>query len=148
MAGETILTIVGALTADPELNFIPSGAAVANFTIASNERIFDRKSGEWKDQDPIFVRCNVWRQMAENVAESLSKGNRVMVHGRLRQRSYETKQGEKRTVMELEVDEIGPSLKFATAKVQRAERSGSQADGQPTKTSAAVGSSYDDEPPF
>jgi len=144
MAGETVLTVVGTLTAQPELRFTPSGAAVANFTIASNARTFDRQSGEWKDQDPLFLRCNIWRQPAEHVAESLDKGMRVIVTGRLRQRSYE-KDGQKRTVMELEVDEIGPSLRFATAKVHKAERSGGT--GQ-ARSSQAASSGYDDEPPF
>jgi single-strand DNA-binding protein len=124
MAGETVITVVGNLTADPELRFTPSGAAVANFTVASTPRNFDRQSGEWKDGEALFMRCNVWRQAAENVAETLTRGMRVMVSGRLKQRSYETREGEKRTVVELEVDEVGPSLAFATAKVTRASRSG------------------------
>ena len=110
MAGETVITVVGNLTADPELRFTPSGAAVANFTVASTPRNFDRQSGEWKDGEALFMRCNVWRQAAENVAETLTRGMRVMVSGRLKQRSYETREGEKRTVVELEVDEVGPSL--------------------------------------
>ncbi len=110
MAGETLITVVGNLTADPELRFTPSGAAVANFTVASTPRTFDRQSGEWKDGEALFMRCNVWRQAAENVAETLTRGMRVMVAGRLKQRSYETREGEKRTVVELEVDEVGPSL--------------------------------------
>jgi len=123
MAGETVITVVGNLTADPELRFTPSGAAVANFTVASTPRNFDRQSGEWKDGEALFMRCNVWRQAAENVAETLTRGMRVMVSGRLKQRSYETREGEKRTVVELEVDEVGPSLKYATAKVNRVSRS-------------------------
>ncbi|HEY3339973.1 MAG TPA: single-stranded DNA-binding protein [Propionicimonas sp.] len=119
MAGETIITVVGNLTADPELRFTPSGAPVANFTVASTPRMFDRQSNEWKDGDALFLSCAVWRQAAENVAESLTKGMRVIVQGRLRQRSYETREGEKRTVVELEVEEIGPALKYATAKVTR-----------------------------
>lgn len=119
MAGETIITVVGNLTADPELRFTPSGAPVANFTVASTPRTFDRQSGEWKDGDAMFLNCAVWRQAAENVAESLTKGMRVIVQGRLRSRSYETREGEKRTVFEVEVEEIGPSLKYATAKVTR-----------------------------
>jgi single-strand DNA-binding protein len=119
MAGETIITVVGNLTADPELRFTPSGAPVANFTVASTPRTFDRTSNEWKDGDALFLNCAVWRQAAENVAESLTKGMRVIVQGRLRQRSYETREGEKRTVVELEVDEIGPALKYASAKVTR-----------------------------
>ena len=123
MAGDTIMTVVGNLTADPELRFTASGAAVANFTVASTPRTFDRASGEWKDGEALFLRCNIWRQPAENVAESLTRGSRVIVSGRLKQRSFETKEGEKRTVIELEVDEIGPSLRYATAKVNRAQRS-------------------------
>ncbi|MFT7835256.1 single-stranded DNA-binding protein [Saccharothrix sp. BKS2] len=122
MAGETTITVVGNLTADPELRFTQSGAAVASFTVASTPRTFDRQSGEWKDGEALFLRCNVWRQVAENVAESLTRGSRVLVTGRLRQRSFETKEGEKRTVIELEVDEIGPSLRYATAKVNKVSR--------------------------
>ena len=122
MAGDTIITVVGNLTADPELRFTPSGAAVANFTVASTPRQFDRQSNEWKDGEALFLRCNIWRQAAENVAESLTRGARVVVTGRLKQRSYETKEGEKRTVIELEVDEIGPSLRYATAKVNKVSR--------------------------
>jgi single-strand DNA-binding protein len=122
MAGDTIITVVGNLTADPELRFTPSGAAVANFTVASTPRAFDRQTNEWKDGEALFMRCNVWRQAAENVAESLTRGARVVVTGRLKQRSYETKEGEKRTVVELEVDEIGPSLRYATAKVNKVSR--------------------------
>src|SRR6266511_5325999 len=123
MAGDTIITVVGNLTADPELRFTPSGAAVASFTVASTPRTFDRQSGEWKDGEALFLRCNIWRQAAENVAESLTRGARVIVNGRLKQRSFETREGEKRTVVELEVDEIGPSLRYATAKVQKMSRS-------------------------
>src|SRR5262249_14701118 len=123
MAGETTITVVGNLTDDPELRFTPSGAAVAKFRVASTPRTLDRASGEWKDGEPLFLSCTVWRQAAENVAESLQRGARVIVSGRLRQRSYETKEGEKRTVIELEVDEIGPSLRYATAKVQKMSRS-------------------------
>jgi single-strand DNA-binding protein len=124
MAGETVITVVGNLVDDPELRFTPSGAAVANFRIASTPRTFDRQTNEWKDGDALFLSCSVWRQAAENVAESLQRGMRVVVQGRLKQRSYETREGEKRTVVELEVDEVGPSLAFATAKVTRASRSG------------------------
>jgi single-strand DNA-binding protein len=124
MAGETIITVVGNLTDDPELRFTPSGAAVANFTIASTPRTFDRQTNEWKDGDALFLRCSIWRQAAENVAESLQRGMRVVAQGRLRQRSYETREGEKRTVVEMEVDEIGPSLRYATAKVSKVSRSG------------------------
>jgi single-strand DNA-binding protein len=125
MAGETVITVVGNLTDDPELRFTPSGAAVANFTVASTPRIFDRQTNEWKDGDALFLRCSIWRQAAENVAESLGRGTRVIVQGRLKQRSYETAQGEKRTVVECEVEEIGPSLKYATTKVSKTSRSGS-----------------------
>ena len=124
MAGETIITVVGNLVDDPELRFTPSGAAVANFRIASTPRTFDRQANEWKDGEALFLSCSVWRQAAENVAESLQKGMRVVVQGRLKQRSYEDREGEKRTVVELEVDEVGPSLKYATAKVARVQRSG------------------------
>ena len=126
MAGETTITVVGNLTADPELRFTPSGAAVASFTVASTPRTFDKASGEWRDGEALFLRCNVWRQVAENVAESLTRGSRVLVSGRLRQRSFETKEGEKRTIIELDVDEIGPSLRYATAKVNRVSREGGQ----------------------
>ena len=132
MAGETVITVVGNLTDDPELRFTPSGAAVANFTIASTPRTFDRQTNEWKDGDALFLRASIWRQAAENVAESLTRGMRVVAQGRLRQRSYETPQGEKRTVVELEVDEIGPSLRYATAKVTKTPggRSGQGGGGQ------------------
>jgi single-strand DNA-binding protein len=122
MAGETVITVVGNLTADPELRFTPSGAAVANFTVASTPRTFDRQTNEWKDGEALFLRCSVWRQAAENVAESLTRGARVLVSGRLKQRSFETREGEKRTVIELDVDEIGPSLRYATAKVNKTSR--------------------------
>lgn len=170
MAGETTITVIGNLTDDPELRFTPSGAAVAKFRVASTPRTLDRQSGEWKDGEPLFLACSVWRQAAENVAESLQRGSRVIVSGRLRQRTYETKEGEKRTVYELEVDEIGPSLRYATAKVQKMSRSGgsgggygssggaSSAGGQgggfsddPWATAAPAGGPggrYDDEPPF
>jgi single-strand DNA-binding protein len=155
MAGDTIITVIGNLTADPELRFTASGAAVANFTVASTPRSFDKNSGEWKDGDPLFLRCSLWRQPAENVAESLTRGSRVIVTGRLTQRSYETKEGEKRTVIELVVDEIGPSLRYATAKVNKATRrdaGGSQqaattAD-DPWGSAPAPGAGYTDEPPF
>ena len=129
MAGETTITVVGNLTDDPELRFTPSGAAVAKFRIASTPRTLDRQSGEWKDGEPLFLACNIWRDAAEHVAESLQRGARVIVQGRLRQRSYETREGEKRTVYELEVDEIGPSLRYATAKVQKMNRSGGGGGG-------------------
>lgn len=124
MAGETVITVVGNLVDDPELRFTPSGAAVANFRIASTPRTFDRQTNEWKDGDALFLSCSVWRQAAENVAESLQRGMRVIVQGRLKQRSYETREGEKRTVIELEVEEVGPALKYATAKVTRTTRQG------------------------
>ncbi|MDQ3476884.1 MAG: single-stranded DNA-binding protein [Actinomycetota bacterium] len=159
MAGDTIITVVGNLTADPELRFTPSGAAVANFTVASTPRTFDRQTQEWKDGDALFLRCNVWRQAAENVAESLTRGARVVVSGRLKQRSFETKEGEKRTVVELEVDEVGPSLRYATAKVTKASRgSGGGTGGGGFGASGSSGGSDDpwstpaapstDEPPF
>ena len=124
MAGDTQITVVGNLVDDPELRFTPSGAAVANFRIASTPRTFDRQSNEWKDGEALFLSCSVWRQAAENVAESLQKGMRVVVQGNLRSRQYETREGEKRTVFEIQVDEVGPSLKYATAKVTRTQRSG------------------------
>lgn len=123
MSGETTITVIGNLTSDPELRFTPSGSAVANFTIASTPRTFDRQSNEWKDGETLFLRASVWREAAENVAESLTKGMRVIVSGRLKSRSYETKEGEKRTVIELEVDEVGPSLRYANAKINRTQRS-------------------------
>ncbi len=135
MAGDTVITVVGNLTDDPELRFTPSGAAVANFTVASTPRVFKRESNSWEDGDTLFMRCSVWRQYAENVAESLVRGTRVVVQGRLKQRSYETREGEKRTVVELEVEEIGPALRYATAKVQRTERGG----GRPTGGQGSAG---------
>ncbi|TDE98765.1 single-stranded DNA-binding protein [Occultella glacieicola] len=129
MAGDTVITVIGNLTADPELRFTPSGAAVANFTIASTPRQFDRQSNEWKDGDTLFMRCSIWREAAENVAESLTKGMRVVAQGRLVQRSYETREGEKRTVVELQVDEVGPSLRYASAKVTRTQRGGGGGGG-------------------
>jgi single-strand DNA-binding protein len=128
-AGDVTITVIGNLTDDPELRFTPSGAAVAKFRVASTPRFLDRTTNEWKDGEPLFLTCNVWRQAAENCAESLQRGARVIVSGRLRQRSYETREGEKRTVMELEVDEIGPSLKYATAKVQKMSRSSGGGSG-------------------
>jgi single-strand DNA-binding protein len=159
MAGETTITVVGNLTDDPELRFTPSGAAVAKFRIASTPRTLDRQSGEWKDGEPLFLACNIWRDAAEHVAESLQRGSRVIVQGRLRQRSYETREGEKRTVYELEVDEIGPSLRYATAKVQKMSRSGGGAGGfgasgggggggggnrQPSSSGGGGGNNFDD----
>jgi single-strand DNA-binding protein len=124
MANETIITLVGNLVDDPELRFTPSSQAVAKFRLASTPRTFDRQTNEWKDGEALFLTCNVWREMAEHVAESLQRGMRVIVQGRLRQRSYDTKEGEKRTVYEIEVDEVGPSLRNATAKVVKAQRQG------------------------
>src|SRR5450759_895820 len=129
MAGDTTITVIGNLTGDTELRFTPSGAAVANFTVASTPRTFDRQTNEWKDGDTLFLRCSIWREAAENVAESLTKGMRVLASGRLVQRSYETREGEKRTVYELQVDEVGPSLRYASAKVTRAQRSGGGGGG-------------------
>ncbi|HET6289179.1 MULTISPECIES: single-stranded DNA-binding protein [unclassified Amycolatopsis] len=169
MAGDTVITVIGNLTSDPELRFTPSGAAVANFTVASTPRTLDKQSGEWKDGEALFLRCNIWRQAAENVAESLTRGARVVVQGRLKQRSFETKEGEKRTVVELEVDEIGPSLRYATAKVNKVSRgtgggggggfgggggggqSGPPADdpwGSAPPAGGGGGGGFSDEPPF
>ena len=141
MAGETVITVVGNLTADPELRFPPAGAAVANFTVASTPRTFDRQTNEWKDGDALFLRCNIWREAAENVAESLTRGARVVVTGRLRQRSFETREGEKRTVVELEVDEVGPSLRYATAKVNKVSRGGGGGGGGFGSSGGSGGSS-------
>lgn len=124
MAGDTVITVIGNLTGDPELRFTPNGAAVANFTIASTPRNFDRQSGEWQEGETLFLRASIWREAAENVAESLRKGTRVIAQGKLKSRQYETKEGEKRTSMELEVEEIGPSLRFASASVNRNQRNG------------------------
>lgn len=167
MAGETVITVVGNLTGDPELRFTPSGAAVANFTVASTPRTFDRQSNEWKDGETLFMRCSIWREAAENVAESLTKGMRVVANGRLVQRSYDTREGEKRTVVEMQVDEVGPSLRYASAKVTKAQRSGGGGGGggfgassgpaqnDPWATSGPAagagtgsGGNFSDEPPF
>lgn len=162
MAGDTVITVIGNLTADPELRFTQSGAAVANFTVASTPRTFDRQSGEWKDGEALFMRCSIWRQSAENVAESLTRGARVIVSGRLKQRSFETREGEKRTVVELEVDEIGPSLRYATAKVNKVSRGsggggfGSSGGGAAAPADdpwgsappAGSGGGFSEEPPF
>lgn len=145
MAGETTLTLIGNLTNDPELRFTPSGSAVANFTIASTPRIFDRQANEWKDGETLFLRAAVWKEAAENVAESLTKGTRVIASGRLKSRSYETKEGEKRTVIEFEVDEIGPSLKNANVKVTRTQRN-AQGGGFSGGNASAWGG--DSEPPY
>jgi single-strand DNA-binding protein len=150
MSGETTITLIGNLTNDPELRFTPSGSAVANFTIASTPRTFDRNSNEWKDGETLFLRASVWKEAAENVAESLTKGMRVIVEGRLKSRSYETKEGEKRTVIELEVDEIGPSLKYANAKVNRTQRSnnGGNSGGFAASNTGGFGGSADAGVPF
>jgi single-strand DNA-binding protein len=165
MAGETTITVVGNLTNDPELRFTPAGAPVANFTVASTPRTFDRQSNEWKDGETLFLRASVWKEAAENVAESLTKGTRVIITGRLKSRSYETKEGEKRTVIELEVDEIGPSLRYANAKVNRTSRgnagnsgngggqwsgnqTGAQSDPWGTEGNSDWGSGGGSEPPF
>jgi single-strand DNA-binding protein len=166
MAGDTVITVIGNLTADPELRFTASGAAVASFTIASTPRTFDRSTNEWKDGEALFLRCSLWRQAAENAAESLTKGMRVIAQGRLQQRSYETREGEKRTVIELQVDEIGPSLKYASAKVNRSQRGssgggfgasggdnfggggGAPADDPWGSAPPASGGGVSDEPPF
>ena len=162
MAGDTVITVIGNLTDDPELRFTPSGAAVANFTVASPPRTFDRQTNEWKDGETLFLRCSIWRQAAENVAESLQKGMRVIVRGNLRCRPYENREGEKRYSWEIDVDEVGPSLQFATAKVTKAERSGARSSsdsGRPGESDpwATGGGNNDpwgapgasnDEPPF
>ncbi len=165
MAGETVITVVGNLTADPELRYTQSGLAVANFTIASTPRNFDRASNDWKDGETLFLRASVWREFAEQVAGSLTKGSRVIATGRLKQRSYETKEGEKRTSFELDVDEVGPSLRYATAQVTRTSPSrdggsrGGQAQAEPWAASAPAASgaggdvwntpgSHSDETPF
>jgi single-strand DNA-binding protein len=156
-AGDINVTVVGNLTADPELRFTPSGAAVASFTVASTTRFLDKQTNEWRDGDTVFMRCSVWRQYAENVAESLQKGMRVIVSGRLKQRSYETREGEKRTVVEMEVDDVGPALRYATAKVTRQGRGdggsfggGSSSGGGsgPIDDPWAAGAGAHDEPPF
>ena len=172
MAGDTQITVVGNLVSDPELRYTPTGVAVANFRVASTPRTFDRQANEWKDGDSLFLSCNVWRQAAENVAESLQRGMRVIVTGRLKQRNYETKEGEKRTVYEVEVDDVGPSLRNASAKVNRVSRGGGEggfsgggnrggssgSSGQsssggsrnedPWASDSGSGAGYSDEPPF
>jgi single-strand DNA-binding protein len=166
MAGETNLTVIGNLTDAPELRFTPSGAAVAKFRVASTPSRFDKDQQKFVDMEPLFLACTAWRQMAEHCAESLERGSRVIVSGRLRQRSYDTKEGEKRTVIELEVDEIGPSLRYATAKVTKAARNdsgGGRGNGggrqqaaaddawgnaAPANASRAGGSNFDESPPF
>ncbi len=161
MAGETIVTVIGNLASDPELRFTPSGAAVANFTVASTPRTFDRQSQEWKDGETLWMRCSVWREQAENAAESLTKGTRVVVTGRLGQRSWDdSKTGEKRTAVELQVDEVAPSLRYAQATLRRQQRSSSGGGGfggsghaapdrDPWSTPAGAGGGFSsDEPPF
>ena len=172
MAGETVITVIGNLTADPELRWTQSGAAVADFTVASTPRTYDRNAGEWRDGDTLFMRCSVWRETAENVAESLRKGMRVIVQGRLTQRSYDTQQGDRRTVVELQVDEVGPSLRRARAQVTRVQAQAASAPSASAPGSASVqdaggwmpsamldagghdpwgepgGSSFGSEPPF
>jgi single-strand DNA-binding protein len=159
-AGDTNITMIGNLVSDPELRFTPSGAAVAKFTVASTPRYLDKNTNEWKDGDSLFLNCQIWRQAAENVAESLTRGMRVIVSGRLKQRSYETKEGEKRTVFEVEVDEVGPSLRNATAKVTKTNKGGGSFTPASETTSAEdpwsaapVGGGWssagsDDQPPF
>lgn len=150
MAGDTQITIVGNLVDDPQLRYTPTGNAVANFRIASTPRSFDKQANEWRDQPSLFLTCNVWRQAGENVAESLQRGMRVIVTGRLQQRSYTTKEDEKRTVMEIEVDEVGPSLRNASAKVTKTARSSSAGGGSPANASASGASDpwASDAPPF
>lgn len=171
MAGETVITVIGNLVDDPELRYTPSGAAVAKFRIASTPRTFDRESNAWKDGEALFLTCSVWRQYAENVAESLSRGTRVIVQGRLKQRSYETREGEKRTVYELDVDEVGPALRFSTAKLNKSgsgaggggggrsfgggggNTGGGSAPDDPWASAAPAGASaggggFDEDPPF
>jgi single-strand DNA-binding protein len=148
MAGETVITVIGNLVDDPELRYTPSGAAVAKFRIASTPRTFDRESNQWKDGEALFLTCSVWRQYAENVAESLSRGTRVIVQGRLKQRSYETREGEKRTVFELDVEEVGPALRFSTAKLNRSGSAGGGGGGGRSFGSGGgnAGASMPDDP--
>ncbi|MEU5154601.1 single-stranded DNA-binding protein [Glycomyces sp. NPDC021274] len=169
MAGETVITVIGNLVDDPELRYTPSGAAVAKFRIASTPRTFDKESNAWKDGEALFLTCSVWRQYAENVAETLSRGTRVIVQGRLKQRSYETREGEKRTVYELDVEEVGPSLRFSTAKLNKSgsgsgggggrsfggggNTGGGSAPDDPWASAAPAGASaggggFDEDPPF
>lgn len=145
-AGDVTITVVGNLVADPELRFTPSGAAVANFRVASTPRVLDKATNEWKDGESLFITCNVWRQYAENVAESLTKGMRVIVTGRLKQRSYETREGEKRTVVEMDVDDVGPALKSATAKVNRVQREGGGGFGGGAGGGSSSASASNDDP--
>lgn len=139
MSGETVITVIGNLTADPELRWTQAGAPVADFTVASTPRTYDRNAGEWRDGDTLFMRCSVWRETAENVAESLRKGMRVIVQGRLTQRSYDTQQGERRTVVELQVDEVGPSLRRARAQVTRVQAQAASAPSASAPGSGGAG---------
>ena len=153
MSNETQITLIGNLVDDVELRFTPSGVAVSNFTVASTSRIFDKSTNEWKDADTLFLRCSIWRQVAENVAETLTKGTRVIVFGRLKQRSYETKEGEKRTILEVEVDEIGAALRYATAKIFKTTREGSRPTGETSREQVQEvndpwAASTNNEPPF
>lgn len=153
MANDTQITVVGNLTADPELRFTPSGDPVANFTVACTPRTFDKTRSEWVDGDPMFLGCSIWRQAAENVAETLTKGMRVIVQGRLKSRSYETREGERRTVFEIDVEDVGPSLTWATARVTRAERGGQTRQARPAVATAPAADPWaqsrsNDEPPF
>lgn len=149
-AGETVITIVGNLTADPELKFTASGAAQARFTVASTPRTYDKNTGQWRDGTAMFMRCTAWRSLAENITETLTKGCRVVVTGRLRQFDWTTENDEKRSMLALEVDDIGPSLRFATATVKRADRNGPTASGDAWQTGGAApaGPTFSDEPPF
>jgi len=161
MSGETLVTVVGNMVADAELRYTPQGAAVASFTVASTPRTFDKAANEWRDGETLYLRCSIWREAAEHVAESLTKGTRVIVQGRLVQRSFETREGDKRTVIELQVEEVGPSLRYATAAVTRSQRGGNGGGqqqraasgfGHPApdawSTPAPAGGSFTDEPPF
>jgi single-strand DNA-binding protein len=155
MAGETVITVVGNLTADAELRYTQTGAAVANFTVASTPRTFDRQAGEWRDGEAMFLRCSVWNQYAENVAESLTQGTRVIAQGKLVQRSFETSEGEKRTVTELRVDEVGPTLRFATATINKLRRDNAESapttdpwNSAPLPAGVGSGGGFSDEPPF
>jgi single-strand DNA-binding protein len=156
MAGETLLTVVGTVVADPELRFTQSGVGVVSLTIASNSRVFDKNTQKWEDGDALFMRCNAWRQFAENIAESFSKGDRVIAQGRLKQRSYETREGEKRTVFELELDTLGADVRFRTLTINRPERTGGQSSQPPADdpwgsappSPQGWGGGYNSEPPF
>lgn len=149
MSGEPLITVVGNLTADPELRFTPSGAAVASFTVASTPRYYDRQAGEWRDGETLFLRCSIWREAAENVAESLRKGARVIVQGDLVQRSFETREGERRTVLEVKAHEVGASLRYATASVSKREHNETAGDGWATPTASGAGDGWAaGDPPY